>query len=156
MKNLKKVSIGVLALLLIVLLAGLPARAATNDSRVEVNIAGMTLIGSSWIEGFYLGRIGLGYSYKGIGFELGAVAAPWYGGSFVLFDGALVLNPLSEKPVSPVLRIGALMSTYGGFAFMAGGGLRLRLTSKFGFRAEYSYFPAGRIGLVGVGAFVNF
>lgn len=156
MKNLKKASSGVLALLLIVLLAGLPASAATADSQMEVNIAGMTLIGSEWIEGFYLGRIGFGYFYKGIGFELGAVAAPWYGGNFVLFDGALVLNPFSEKSVSPALRIGALTSTYGGFAFMIGGGLRLRLTSKFGFRAEYNYFPAGGFGLVGVGAFVDF
>ena len=155
MKNLKKASSGVLALLLIVLLAGIPANAATADSQMEVNIAGMTLIGSWWTEGFYLGRIGVGYSHKGIGFELGAVAAPWYGGSFVLFDGALVLNPFSEKSVSPVLRIGAL-STYGGFAFMIGGGLRLRLTSKFGLRAEYSYIPAGGFGLVGAGAFVNF
>lgn len=156
MRNLKKASSGVLALLLIVSLAGLPANAATADSQMEVNMAGMTYIGSGWTEAFYLGRIGFGYFYKAIGFELGAVAAPWYGGSVVLFDGALVLNPFSEKSVSPVLRIGALTSTYGGFTFMIGGGLRLRITSKFGLRAEYSYFPAGGFGLVGLGAFVNF
>jgi hypothetical protein len=152
MKNLKKTSIGVLAMLLIVLLAGLPASAATEGSQMEINCAGMVSAGLGMGS---MGRIGFGYFDKGFGFELGTEAIP--GGMFGgLFDGTLVLNPFFEKSVSPVLSIGALVSVFGDFAFVIGGGLRLRLTSKFGLRAEYIHLPALRGGLVVLGAFVNF
>jgi hypothetical protein len=151
MKSLKKTSMGALAMLLIVLLAGLPAGAATEGSQKEINIS---MIGIG--EGGFLGRIGLGFFNKGVGFECGAETAPWSGLAFGIFDGALVLNPFLEKSISPVLRIGALTTIIGGFLPEIGVGLRLRLNSKSGFRVEYNHFPGTDIGLVVVGVFGNF
>jgi len=152
MKNLIKATSGALAMLLIVLLAELPASAVTEGSQMEINIAGM--VGTGRARGV-MERIGFGSFDKSFGFELGAATIP--GGMFGgLFDGALVLNPFFEKSISPVLRIGAQGSVFGDFAFVIGGGLRLRLTEKFGLRAEYIDSPSGRFGLVVLGAFVNF
>jgi hypothetical protein len=156
MNNKKKVYEGILAAVLITILSTLAASAQTTNSRNEINFAGMTIVGNSWLDSVYLGRIGVGIYGKGYGIELGAIAAPWYTGSGAFLDGSLVINPLSDKPISPVIRIGAMTSTVGGFFPLIGGGLRIRATRKFGFRAEYAYLVTTEMGIVTAGAFFNF
>jgi len=156
MGSIKRIFNGILAAVLITILTGLAASAETTDSCNEVNLAGLTLVGNAWLDSIFLGRLGFGFYGKGYGIELGAITAPWYPGSGAFFDGSFVINPLSDKPISPVIRIGAMTSTVGGFLPFIGGGLRIRATRKFGFRAEYAYLVTSEMGIVTVGAFFNF
>jgi len=147
---------GILAAALISILTGLSASAQTAYPRNEINFAGMTIMGNSWLNSVYLGRIGVGIYGKGGGIELGVIAAPWYGGNGALFDGSVVFNPLSDKIISPVVRMGALTSTYGGFYPLVGGGLRIRVARKFGLRAEGAFLLTANVGTITGGAFYNF
>lgn len=156
MRNTKMAFRGILAAVLIMILTSLAATAETTKSSMEINLAGMTFVGNEWIDSIYLGRIGFGYCTKGIGFELGIVGAPWYEGFGAFFDGSFVMNPFFDKPISPVIRVGALTSTVGGFIPLIGGGMRFRLAPKFGLRAEYTLFVPSTLGAVTVGAFMSF
>jgi hypothetical protein len=156
MSNIKMIFKGILAAALITILSGPAAAAEPPDFRAEFNVAGMTTIGNTWWDSVYLGRIGVGVFKNGFGLELGVIAAPWYGGTGAIIDGSFAVNPLSDKPISPVFRVGALTSTGGGFMPFIGGGLRIRVNGKFGFRAEYAYLISASMGAVTAGAFIDF
>ena len=151
---------GILAAVILIVLAGGVAFGRTPEPKsggVEVNVAGLTVVGNEWLDSIVLGRVGLGFFSKGVGFELGTVGAPWYGTDGVIFDGALVLNPLYDKPLSPVIRLGAMTSTSGGFLPILCGGIRARLAPAFGLRFEYEQpIPFFGLGMVVGGAYFRF
>ncbi len=147
---------GMLAGLLILVAAGAAfGQASKEGSHNELNVSGMSVIGDEEM-GPFLARVGVGFQFKVVGLEIGIIAAPWYGMNGVIFDGALVVNPLFDKPVSPVLRFGGLTSTGGGFSLFAGGGIRVRLTPRVGIRLEYEKFIPFGLGLAVAGVYFSF
>jgi hypothetical protein len=148
-----------LIVVILMVLAGGAAFGRTsgsNSTAVELNVAGLTIVGNRWLDTLLMGRFGLGVYSKGLGFELGVIGAPWYEMEGALIDGALVINPLFDKPLSPVIRLGAMTSTGGGFLPFVGGGIRIRLAGQFGLRAEYQQFLPFGLGAVGGGAYFRF
>ena len=80
-----------------------------------------------------LGAVSLGIYYKVIGIEVnGAIL----GGAQVI-GGNLVAGPFDNQSLIPYATGGIWTTTYGGFGFNFGGGIKIRLSEGFAFRSEY-------------------
>ena len=104
---------------------------AQNRKSGEVCLAG----GVFFADGSYapVGGICVGYTTKFVGAEVNGAALEGGG----IFGGNLVVGLFDNPRIIPYATGGVWTTTYGGFGFHAGGGIKMKLSQAYAFRIEY-------------------
>lgn len=130
---------GVAVGLILIIFFGIPA--AGQESQRELGINGMAFVSEYGSFAMPGGLMNFSYLKKGIGGEgyLIYFSGADFGLLSFLFGGGIIANPFWEKPVSPCLGVGILMSPLGIGVWNAGGGLKIKFARTMGLRLEYRF-----------------
>ncbi len=110
---------------------------AETRKKGEFSLAGGLIFSEGYSSPF--GGASLGYYFKWIGAEVNGVVIE--GGGII--GGNLVVGLFDNQRLIPYATGGIWTTTYGGFGFNVGGGIKIKLSEVFAIRAEYRRYIVG-------------